>query len=147
MRYPFFACVVGSSKVVVRGLWFERLYTALMFDNERTCAILMLCPPRGVLMSLSIARLVSFLVFSSHIFHAHRLTSSMNPPNDRSLRKYNAAERAILDPSKEPYMAAPTAAARRVIAQRDIFPALWNYWSQQGVPFSPSEIQRREKVC
>ena len=59
---------------------------------------------------------------------------------------YNARERAAIDPFKDEYMAATSAAARKAIAQIHIFPALWNYWSSIGEVIDDNQMALRTEV-
>ena len=46
--------------------------------------------------------------------------------------RYNAQELAIIKPYKEAYFRAVSPAQRKMIAQNDIFPALFNFWERSG---------------
>ena len=65
---------------------------------------------------------------------------------DNQHRVYNEQERASIDVFKNKYMEATTAAARKSIAQLEIFPALFNYWKSIGKVFSTEEIKMRSNV-
>ena len=60
--------------------------------------------------------------------------------------KYSVQERAILNTHKDNYKKQTTPAGRMHVAQTDILPAIFNYWSSQGVEFSDGEIEGRTKV-
>lgn len=60
--------------------------------------------------------------------------------------KYSVQERAILNSHKDHYKQQTTPAGRMHVAQTDILPAIFNYWSSQGVEFTDGEIERRTKV-
>lgn len=60
--------------------------------------------------------------------------------------KYSVQERAILNSHKDNYKQQTTPAGRMHVAQTDILPAIFNYWSSQGVEFTDGEIEGRTKV-
>jgi hypothetical protein len=60
---------------------------------------------------------------------------------------YTEEERKVIDPFKLAYMATQTPAERKQIAQVDIFPALFTYWSSIGVDLNPEETNKRTEVC
>jgi hypothetical protein len=67
-------------------------------------------------------------------------------PGGRKSHVYNAQERAAIDPFKADYLAATSAAARKIIAQNDIFPALWNHWVSIGQVLDDGETRLRTEV-
>jgi hypothetical protein len=64
----------------------------------------------------------------------------------RTHRVYNQYERAVMNPFKADFMKTTTPSERKQIAGRDIFPALFNYWSSSGLHFTPDEVDRRTDV-
>jgi hypothetical protein len=67
-------------------------------------------------------------------------------PGGRKTRVYNAQERAAIDSFKADYLAATSAAARKIIAQNDIFPALWNHWVSISQDLDDGETRLRTEV-
>jgi hypothetical protein len=67
-------------------------------------------------------------------------------PGGRRTRVYNAQERAAIDPFKADYLSATSAAARKIIAQNHIFPALWNHWASIGQVLDDGETRLRTEV-
>jgi hypothetical protein len=65
---------------------------------------------------------------------------------DNQHRVYNVHERASIDVFKIKYMEATTPAARKSIAQLDVFPALFNYWMSIGNIYSTEEIKMKSNV-
>jgi len=70
----------------------------------------------------------------------------MPPPVGPVRRVFNQQERALIDPFKPEYMNTTTPASRKTIAQVHIFPALFNYWAENGVDLNDEEIQVRSDV-
>lgn len=70
----------------------------------------------------------------------------MTPPNIVRLRVYNDEERAVINPFKTEYMETTTPGQRKAIAQGQIFPALFTYWSSIGVDLNPIEMNKRQEV-
>jgi len=64
----------------------------------------------------------------------------------RRRSKYSVQERAILNAHKDNYKKQTTPAGRMQVAQTDILPAIFNYWSSQGIEFTDGEIEGRTKV-
>ncbi len=80
-----------------------------------------------------------------HVFY---FLSMSHLPGGRKTRAYNAQERAAIDPFKDNYLSATSAAARKVIAQNLIFPALWNHWASIGQVLDDAETRlRTEVIC
>lgn len=71
----------------------------------------------------------------------------MTPPIGNRPRIYNEKEREVMDPFKAQYMNTTTPAERKTMAQSNIFPALFTYWSSIGVDLNPNEMNRRSEVC
>ena len=62
-------------------------------------------------------------------------------------QRYNDEERAILNVYKEQYIKETTADGRKQLARSTTFPAIFNYWSRQGISITTNaEIARRSKV-
>lgn len=70
----------------------------------------------------------------------------MTQPSTTRPRFYNEAERNVINPFKVDYMKTTTPAERKAIAQIEIFPALFTYWSSIGLVISPAEQDRRTEV-
>lgn len=64
---------------------------------------------------------------------------------DRRKTFYSSEERAVIDVYKKEYLEATSAAARKHIAQTQIFPDLFNYWAQKEM-VDPDDTQTRAKV-
>lgn len=71
----------------------------------------------------------------------------MTTPIGGRKRVYTEEERKVIDPFKTSYMETTTPAERKSIAQVDIFPALFTYWSSIGVDLNADETNRRTEVC
>ena len=67
-------------------------------------------------------------------------------PRGRKTHVYNAQERAAIDPFKADYLSASSAAARKIIAQNHIFPALWNHWVSIGQVLDEGDTRLRTEV-
>jgi hypothetical protein len=61
-------------------------------------------------------------------------------------RFYNKLERKEIDQFKDAYMRTTTPAERKTIAQSDICPTLFTYWSSIGVILTPEEKNKRCEV-
>jgi hypothetical protein len=70
----------------------------------------------------------------------------MQPPIGGRRRVYNEQERKVIDPFKDAYMKTETPAERKAIAQIDIFPALFTYWSSIGEDLNTEETKKRIDV-
>jgi hypothetical protein len=70
----------------------------------------------------------------------------MHPPIGGRRRVYNEQERKAIDPFKDAYMKTETPAERKAIAQIDIFPALFTYWSSIGDDLNTEETKKRIDV-
>jgi hypothetical protein len=68
-----------------------------------------------------------------------------SPLADRPL-VYNEEERKVIDPYKDAYMKSTSPAQRRTIAQVDIFPKLFTYWSKIGLVLTDEEENSRSAV-
>ena len=55
-------------------------------------------------------------------------------------------ERKVIDPFKEQYMNTTSPAERRALAQADIFPKLFTYWSSIGINLNSDEMNLRTEV-
>jgi len=62
-------------------------------------------------------------------------------------RIYTAQEHVAIDPFKAQYMEATSPAARKIIAQVHILPALFNYWVSIEQVMYQKEMQIRTGVC
>ena len=71
---------------------------------------------------------------------------NMPPPIGGRRRVYNEEERKVMDPFKEAYMKTVTPAERKSIAQIDIFPALFTYWSSIGEDLSSEATDKKTEV-
>jgi hypothetical protein len=60
---------------------------------------------------------------------------------------YNQEERTVINQFKSQYMEASSPAARKDIAQMQIFPSLFNYWARIGETIDPDEHKLRSNVC
>jgi hypothetical protein len=65
----------------------------------------------------------------------------------RITRVYNQEERNVINQFKSPYMEATSPAARKDIAQMEIFPSLFNYWASIGEVIGTDEHKLRSEVC
>lgn len=65
----------------------------------------------------------------------------------RRTRVYNQEERTVIDQYKTQYMEATSPAARKDIAQMQIFPSLFNHWARIGEVIDPDEHKLRSNVC
>jgi hypothetical protein len=70
----------------------------------------------------------------------------MAPPQDDENRVYNRHEREKINPFKSDYMKTTNPAERKALAQAQIFPALFNYWSSIGIDLNPEEQNKRSEV-
>lgn len=61
-------------------------------------------------------------------------------------RVYDQYERAAIDVFKNEYLEATTPAARKMLAQLKIFPALFNYWESIGVIINEEKRKLLSKV-
>ena len=52
----------------------------------------------------------------------------------------------MMDPFKAQYMNTTTPAQRKTIAQSQLFPALFTYWSSQRVDLNDEEMNKRSQV-
>ena len=71
----------------------------------------------------------------------------MAAPSGGRRRVYNEEERKVINPFKEAYMKTENPAQRKEIAQIDIFPALFTYWSSVGEDLSPDATNKKTEVC
>jgi hypothetical protein len=60
---------------------------------------------------------------------------------------YSEDERRVMDKFKTAYMLTETPSERKTIAQVDIFPALFNFWSSKGIDLNTKEKNKRTEVC
>ena len=74
------------------------------------------------------------------------LSINMAPPQDDENRVYNRHEREKINPFKSDYMKTTNPAERKALAQAQIFPALFNYWSSIGIDLNPEEHNKRSEV-
>jgi hypothetical protein len=70
----------------------------------------------------------------------------MTTPIGGRKRVYTEEERKVIDPFKAAYMGTETPAERKTIAQVDIFPALFTYWSSIGIDLNMDETNKRTQV-
>ena len=70
----------------------------------------------------------------------------MSPPVDARRRVYNEQERLLIDPFKAAYMKTESPGERKTIAQIDIFPVLFTYWSSIGDDLNPDEMNKRTEA-
>lgn len=68
------------------------------------------------------------------------------PLTGQQARVYDEHERAVIDPFKSEYMDATTPAARKLVAQLQIFPAIFHYWESIGEKINDEERQELSKV-
>lgn len=62
-------------------------------------------------------------------------------------RVYTEEERKILDVFKDKYKNATSAGERKMIAQLEMLPALFNYWKSEGQICDEIETKRKSIVC
>jgi len=89
------------------------------------------------------------LFLSSYILllqFPHMSANLTHNPSGWVNRIYTAQERAAIDPFKAQYMEAISPAARKIIAQVHILPALFNYWVSIGQVMDQKEMQIRTGV-
>jgi hypothetical protein len=65
----------------------------------------------------------------------------------RTTRVYNKEERAVIDQYKTQYLEATSPLQRKDIAQMQIFPSLFNYWTSIGEVVNSDEQKLRSDVC
>jgi len=93
---------------------------------------------------------LTLLFLSSYILllqFPHMSANQTHNPSGWVNRIYTAQEHVAIDPFKAQYMEATSPAARKIIAQVHILPALFNYWVSIEQVMYQKEMQIRTGVC
>lgn len=75
------------------------------------------------------------------------LTLPQKTRNPRKGTIYTPEERAVLAQYKQEYCSTPTREERHALLRTKILVDIFNYWSGNGVIFTPAETHSRMKVC
>jgi hypothetical protein len=89
---------------------------------------------------------ISHLPSHSQLLMSSDITDSEDIAPNRK-RVYDKHERAVIDVFKDKYFEAKTSTSRKVIAQLDIFPALFNYWKSIGKVYGKKQTRMKSDVC
>lgn len=79
------------------------------------------------------------LLFSSRI--------TFNPDEVNPRQVYNKGELEVINKFKDQYMAAPSPGQRKIIAQTQMFPMLFNYWKGKGIIYQNKDLRIKSNVC
>ena len=79
------------------------------------------------------------LLFSSRI--------TFDPDKENPHQVYNKGELEVINKFKLQYMAALSSGQRKMIAQTQMFPKLFNYWKGKGIIYDDKELRIKSNVC